>query len=366
MSRSNSSDGFTLLELLSVVTLLSICAALAAPVFRGSLERIRARTALDGVVGYLYRTRMLAVREGGPVQLVMVADRDGCTRLLRIERKVGTRPGAVSNSHLDLPGLCLRYTGDSIVAFDGRGMLRPPTRSFYIGRGAESDSVVISIAGWVRRSYRRRRRLEKIAGSGEFLPGRSGIRRCKAPHRRALNGAGGAVSPRAYFRACCPHPRRAAAATGGGEPPGARAAAPATVSVRTGAAVGGFSLIEVMVAMVILSFGIMALQSVMMTAIRSMAMAERQASFAAHAADSLESALYSLRSGTPTSQFCVSLPPFGDQLSRRISVEDNVATVSVAVIPSRSEGPYPPRPLELASSIFLPAFAGTAAGTACS
>ena len=51
--------------------------------------------------------------------------------------------------------VCIRHTGDSVIVFNGRGMIRPPPRSIYVSRGAVTDSLLISIAGRVRRNYRR-------------------------------------------------------------------------------------------------------------------------------------------------------------------------------------------------------------------
>lgn len=143
--------GFTFIELLTVLVFLGILVLLAVPRFTRELDRIRARGALDHMAAEIYRVRMNAVANGRPTSLVLESDAGGCVRTFRIisgeEVSHSIEPGA------GLPGLCLRHTGDSILTFDGRGMLRPPARSIRASYGMVTDTLILSIAGRVRRSY---------------------------------------------------------------------------------------------------------------------------------------------------------------------------------------------------------------------
>jgi len=154
------SRGFTLIEILVVLLVMLILSSLSYPAFQQWAHRLRARAALDRVSGELYRARMMAVETGGTSRLTLHVDGLGCVRSLTVSahRSAGnvTSPTPRALGALDLPGLCLRHTGDSTFVFNSRGMLRPPARSLSIRYRAGADSLVISAAGRVRRSYRRR------------------------------------------------------------------------------------------------------------------------------------------------------------------------------------------------------------------
>jgi prepilin-type N-terminal cleavage/methylation domain-containing protein len=139
--------------------------------------------------------------------------------------------------------------------------------------------------------------------------------------------------------------------------------------VRTERAVGtggeaGFTLVEVMFAMVIIMVGLLGLESLGTMASRSITRADRQSIHATMASDSLESALHQLRQGTVPSQFCT-IVRFGDSLSRRVDLTNpQLAQVTVSIVPN----PNAPNvnALQITSSLYLPvALSGTAAGQAC-
>lgn len=150
-------SGFSFVEVLISLLLVAILCVLAVPEVRQQLTRMRARSALDRVVAEVYRARMLAVESGGPIQLVLQADGDGCVRGARLVAP-SRMPQRSTAFELDLPGMCLRHSGDSVLTFNSRGMLRPSARSLHVTYGAFSDSVLISAAGRVRRAYRQSRR----------------------------------------------------------------------------------------------------------------------------------------------------------------------------------------------------------------
>ena len=67
---------------------------------------------------------------------------------------------------------------------------------------------------------------------------------------------------------------------------------------------GGFTLIEVVVAMVVLAVGLLGLEALGIRAAQSLALADRQSGYAVIASDSLESGLHQLRNGAIPPQFC--------------------------------------------------------------
>lgn len=135
-----------------------------------------------------------------------------------------------------------------------------------------------------------------------------------------------------------------------------------------GLAGGGFTLVEVLVAMVILVVGLMGLQALGIGAARSIALAERQSRYATIAGDSLESAMDQLRRRVIPARFCQVDLPHGDRVSREVDLSNPMlARVTVAVLPNQSSPNAPREPFTVSSSLYLPVtLVGTPAGQACS
>lgn len=157
-------EGYTLIELIVVLVVVGLVASLAVPSVREEVNRIRVRGALNRVVGQLHRARMTAVESGAPTRVVLQSANGGCVERIRIVTVPGGEERSIEADVL-LPGLCMRHTGDSILNFDSRGMLKPPARSIRVSYGGAADSVVLSIAGRIRRTFRRGSRRES-AGVG--------------------------------------------------------------------------------------------------------------------------------------------------------------------------------------------------------
>lgn len=129
----------------------------------------------------------------------------------------------------------------------------------------------------------------------------------------------------------------------------------------------GFTLIEVLTAMIILAVGLLGLEALGIGAARSITMADRQSGYATLTADSLESALHQLRSGGVPDQFCFVFDR-GDRLSRAVDFPTgSMARVTVTAIPDPSSFSAPPRNFQVTSTVFLPLAPGTAPnGSPCS
>jgi prepilin-type N-terminal cleavage/methylation domain-containing protein len=162
---NDSCRGYSLVELVLVILLLAIVSSLALPPLRHSLERARVRSALNQVVAELYMARMRAIQAGQPSRLVLSSNGSGCVESIRsVQPAVSSAQGesgvgatARTTAVFDLPGLCLRHSGDSILVFNSRGFLLPPARSLAVTYRGVADSVLIAVSGRVRRSYRRKK-----------------------------------------------------------------------------------------------------------------------------------------------------------------------------------------------------------------
>ena len=103
----------------------------------------------------------------------------------------------------------------------------------------------------------------------------------------------------------------------------------------------GFTLIEVLIALVLLAVGLLALQALGVSAARSTAWAERNDRAAEVAIRYLEESLLDLRHARVPAQLCLTTEK-GDRVSRMVSVaEPRRPTVEVAVTPRASDSrPY--------------------------
>lgn len=169
--------GYSLVELVVTFVIVGLVASLAVPSVRGEIERLRVHGALNRVVSEIYRARMAAVESGAPTLVVLHPGAGGCVERVGVATLAGGAERSISSNVL-LPGLCMRHTGDSVLVFDARGMLKPPARSIRVSHGGVADSVVLSIAGRIRRTYRHRRPRERgsgmrVASPRSFEPMRS-------------------------------------------------------------------------------------------------------------------------------------------------------------------------------------------------
>lgn len=117
----------------------------------------------------------------------------------------------------------------------------------------------------------------------------------------------------------------------------------------------GFTLIEVMIAMIILAIGLLALEGLGLQAVRSITQADRASGYAALARDSLESALHTARAGRLPVQFCLDGLPFGARLSRQVdvSVSELVRIIVQVTFPSTSDESLVEE-FRLESSLYMP------------
>lgn len=154
-------SGFTLAEVLMVVTLIGILVGLGAPSLNEFLARERRVAALNRFAGDLYRTRMEALRLGRRVEL-RLENSGACTPPPRgqaadgwsiVPLGAGTPLRTVHPGELGA-GVCLFSNGDRALEVTSRGLLAPfENRTVWVHHGRRADTLVVSVLGRVLRRY---------------------------------------------------------------------------------------------------------------------------------------------------------------------------------------------------------------------
>lgn len=154
-------NGFSLAEVLAVLAIAAIVLAIVAPRLHGWVVHLRTRAAVNRVATDLAYTRMLAVREGTRVRLVIEPD-PTCP---------APTPGAAGHRYrivvgegrevrsVDLRGqggrVCLASNRGAEVPFNSRGLLvGHNNRTMVVREGTHAaDTLSLSILGRVLRRY---------------------------------------------------------------------------------------------------------------------------------------------------------------------------------------------------------------------
>jgi prepilin-type N-terminal cleavage/methylation domain-containing protein len=121
----------------------------------------------------------------------------------------------------------------------------------------------------------------------------------------------------------------------------------------------GFTIVEVLVALVVLCFGLLALEALSVVVARGITRAERESEWALAAGARAEQALDSLRTG------CLGAHPLAivelrgaasgrDTLLREITEAEGLYTVQLAMRPARGDGRARPGTFTLRADAFLP------------
>ncbi|HET7275752.1 MAG TPA: GspH/FimT family pseudopilin [Longimicrobiaceae bacterium] len=146
--------GYTLIELLSVIAILGITAALAVPSLTGTFATTRGQAALSRIAGDLYLARMQAVRRGERVSVRFDSTASGefSGRYQIIATASGVPIKAVE---LELGPDELRMTNrPNALVFNSRGLLvGVSNRKIWIESEATADTLVVSRLGRVYRGW---------------------------------------------------------------------------------------------------------------------------------------------------------------------------------------------------------------------
>ena len=76
----NAPRGFTLIEVLVVIAIMGVLAAIAGPSFTPTIERWRVKQAAEAITSTIYYARSEAIKRGGQVAIQKIANNtNGCT-----------------------------------------------------------------------------------------------------------------------------------------------------------------------------------------------------------------------------------------------------------------------------------------------
>ncbi len=154
--------GFTLHEMLVVVVIVGIAAAIAAPRMEALAAVVRTRGAANRLASDLAYTRQLASRTGQRARLVLERSGDcpappGWTagHRYRVMRAGRDSVAAVRDLRVDGAPLCLASNGSGPVVFRSSGVLMGfDNRTLVLRQGRyPPDTLTISAVGRVRRRY---------------------------------------------------------------------------------------------------------------------------------------------------------------------------------------------------------------------
>ena len=149
-TRRVRNDGFTLVEMLIALTLISLALAIGASALRGYRETTIARRAASIIAGDLAVTRSAAIKLRRNVSLV--AREDSLSYIIRPEGGSALRPPRLfgTEAELSLNSLNVRLPGDSLT-FNSRGILiSAGERRIDVGQSSRFLSIEFNLLGRTR------------------------------------------------------------------------------------------------------------------------------------------------------------------------------------------------------------------------
>ncbi|CAN5281905.1 N/A [soil metagenome] len=152
-TRRTREGGFTLIEMLTVLVIFGISAAIAAPSLSGFISGNKVDRARDQVIGDLAYSRMLAIRSAATVNVCLV---NQTTYLIKrgassVDCSGGTTVRTIRLGE-DFPGVRIDETPPLVITFNSRGLASvPPDQIDIVGPGGKSQAFTMSAIGTVFR-----------------------------------------------------------------------------------------------------------------------------------------------------------------------------------------------------------------------
>jgi type II secretion system protein H len=141
-------NGFTLIEMAIVITIVGLASAIAYPRVSAAVTRERVRSAAVAVVATHAKARAVAIQRGRPVVLELTGGR----LIMRSAHPVTGAPDTVAVENVAARyGVAIKASRDS-VRFDPRGLsMDMASTAVHVALGADADTVRISGMGRVLR-----------------------------------------------------------------------------------------------------------------------------------------------------------------------------------------------------------------------
>jgi prepilin-type N-terminal cleavage/methylation domain-containing protein len=149
--RRNRTRGFSLIEVLVVLTLVAAMMAIAVPYFKNTTAKAGARTAADAIVALHARARAGAILRGRTANLVLAS---GTNKAVVVAAKVTGSGVDTLGKVVDLAaqyGVTVTSSSDSI-GFSPRGLgTNVSTVTIVITKSGFSDTLKVSRGGRMKR-----------------------------------------------------------------------------------------------------------------------------------------------------------------------------------------------------------------------
>jgi len=150
-ARSKEAAGFTLVELLVVVTIAILVAALALPVARNTIRSYRLNAAASAVAGAIQSTRYQAIMVGCPYKIAFTTSTD--TYQVQTQNITGTPP-ACATTYSNVGGAIpwatsseIKISANTTLQFNPNGTVQATTGAMAFTVGVGGMTKVVSVSG---------------------------------------------------------------------------------------------------------------------------------------------------------------------------------------------------------------------------
>lgn len=139
-------SGFTVIELVLVLTIAAVCTAIVAPSFQPAIDGAKLRSAKTELASYLTVARASAIRRNAPSQVLISGSSVSSTVSVNGTQTTFRRATDLSLSF----GVTFSGSPPASITFDPRGFLTgSSTAKYVLVRGSSKDSVCVTSRGIV-------------------------------------------------------------------------------------------------------------------------------------------------------------------------------------------------------------------------
>ncbi len=144
--QNRNRGGFTVMELVLVLTIAAVCTAMVAPKFQPAVDSAKLRSAKTQLASYLTVARASAIRRNAQSQVQLSGTSVTATVGVNGTQTTYLRATDFNRSF----GITFSGSSPSTITFDPRGFLTGSTTAKYVlVRGSVKDSVCVTSLGIV-------------------------------------------------------------------------------------------------------------------------------------------------------------------------------------------------------------------------